>query len=122
MFYLTDSGKKNSVDANDYLYKVFDQSQEMCNTKFMDKGIRLPTSQASGNRVYGNGEFGIFNNLPAPKVYIISGYECTKIGNIMTHNLADGQGFEFTETSCEKSNGPLTCICDNIHGYRTWMN
>ena len=110
MFYLTDLIKSNTADTNSLLYKVFHQIQQMCGTNFMDLGVRLPTNSNGGHKLFGGGHHGIFNNLPAPKVFDISGHACMKIGDILTQHFADGRGFEFSETTTSNR------ITDGIHG------
>ena len=65
----------------------------------MEKGVRLTTNSNGGHRLFGGGRYGIFNNLPAPKVDDIGGHACMKIVDIITQHFADGQGFEFTDST-----------------------
>ena len=79
-------------------------------------GVRLPTNSNGGDKLFGGGHYGIFNYLTARKVYDIGGHACMKIGNILTQHFADGQGFEFTETTTHSSNQDYNRVKHGIHG------
>ena len=61
----------------------------MCGPNFMEKGVRLPTNSNGGYKIFSGGHYGLFNNVPAPKVHVICGHACMKIDNIMTQHFAD---------------------------------
>jgi hypothetical protein len=82
----------------------------------MEKGVQLPTSSNVGHKIFGGGHYGIFNNLPVPKVHDIGGHACMKIGDIMTQHFADGRGFEFPESTTGFGTETSKRICPGIHG------
>ena len=67
-------------------------------------------------REFNGGHYGIFNNLPAPKVHDIGGHACMTSGNIIAQHFADGQGFEFSESTTGLSAQASNHIRHGIHG------
>ena len=61
----------------------------------MEKGVQLLIRSNVGYNIFGCGHYGIFNNLPAPKVHDVGGHASMKIGGIITKHFTDGRGFEF---------------------------
>ena len=76
----------------------------------MEKGVRLPTKNNGGYKILGGVHYGIFNNLPAPINYDIGGHACMKIDDIITQHFADGQGFEFSESTTRLFAQASDCI------------
>ena len=85
---------------------------------FIDMGVCLPTNSNGGHKLFGGGHYGIFNNLPAPQVFDISGHACMKIGDVLTQHFADGRGFEFTEITSHSSDQDSNWIKHGIYGYK----
>ena len=68
------------------------------------------------------GQYGIFNNLPSPSVHNVGGHACMKIGDVIAQHMAQGCGFEFTETPSKCPGENPSRIYTGIRGILEWMS
>ena len=109
---------KSPTSSNELLYEILAEVTNRMEEDFdsANPDIKLPRCQNDAVQSCLHGQHGIFNNLPSATVHDVGGHACMKIGDVIAQHMAQGRGFEFTETPSSDEGGVPTRIYSGIHG------
>ena len=118
MFNITELLMKNPASSNKLLYKVLSEMTERMAEDFdsANPHVRIPRNDNDARKTCLEGQYGIFNNLPCPNIHTVGGHACMKIEDVIAQHMAQGRGFEFTESPPNDASDSVTRIYHEIHG------
>jgi len=109
---------KSPTSSNELLYEILAEVTNRMEEDFdsVNPDIKLPQCQNNAVQSCLHGQHGIFNNLRSATVHDVGGHACMKIGDVIAQYMAQGRGFEFTETPSKEDGGHPSCIYSGTHG------
>ena len=109
---------QSPASSNKLLYEILTEVTNRMKEDFDSENphVRIPRNQNDAVGTCLEGKYGIFNNLPSASVHNVGGHACMKIGDVIAQHMAQGRGFEFTETPSNNASGNATRLYTGIHG------
>ena len=110
MFNIIQLLMQSPASSNKLLYEILTEVTNRMKEDFDSENphVRIPRNQNDAVGTCLEGKYGIFNNLPSASVHNVGGHACMKIGDVIAQHMAQGRGFEFTETPSNNSLGNAT--------------